>query len=173
MPRADASRIVGSATYSLLMPAPQYPAATRLDVVDDLFGHRVPDPYRWLEDPATPAAQEWLAGQDRLARTYLDPLPWRSRLRTRLQELLAAGVITAPSWRGARSFFQRRTAEQEHAVLLVGEADGAERTLLDPAGLDPAARPRWMPGNRTRKVGCSPTSCPPAGTRSPRSGCWP
>jgi len=153
MPRADASRIVGSATYSLLMPAPQYPAATRLDVVDDLFGHRVPDPYRWLEDPATPAAQEWLAGQDRLARTYLDPLPWRSRLRTRLQELLAAGVITAPSWRGARSFFERRTAEQEHAVLLVGEADGAERTLLDPAGLDPAGTTTldaWQPDKEGR-----------------------
>ena len=31
-----------------------YPPAERVDVVDDLHGRRIPDPYRWLEDPADP-----------------------------------------------------------------------------------------------------------------------
>jgi len=28
----------------------RYPPARRLDLVEELHGHRVADPYRWLED---------------------------------------------------------------------------------------------------------------------------
>ena len=45
-----------------------YPAAARSDICDDLNGHLVADPYRWLEDPGSPATQEWLAAQKRLVR---------------------------------------------------------------------------------------------------------
>jgi hypothetical protein len=34
--------------------ATRYPATRQGDVVDDLHGTRVPDPYRWLEDAAAP-----------------------------------------------------------------------------------------------------------------------
>ena len=120
------------------MPRPAYPPAPRLDVVDELFGHRVPDPYRWLEDAGSAETQAWLAAQDALARNHLDALAGRDRLRARLTELLAAGLITAPVWRGERSFFLRRTAEQEHAVLHVRDGDGSERSLVDPVAIDPA-----------------------------------
>ena len=29
-----------------------YPATRRGDVVDDMFGEQIPDPYRWLENDA-------------------------------------------------------------------------------------------------------------------------
>ena len=46
-------------------------------------------------------------------------------------------MVGAPVWRGERQFFMRRTAEQEHAVLLTVDPDGTERVLLDPMALDP------------------------------------
>ena len=42
----------------------------------------------------------------------------------------------------------RRTSEQEHAVLLVIEADGSERTLIDPMQVDPSGTTTldsWQP----------------------------
>lgn len=132
-----------------------YPAATRQDIVEDLHGHRVADPYRWLEDAASAQTREWLTAQDDLARGYLDGLPGRQRLGARLRELLAAGMVTSPSWRGGRSFFLRRTAEQEHAVLLVRGPDGSERTLVDPAALDPAGTTTldaWQPDKEGRRL---------------------
>jgi prolyl oligopeptidase len=46
-----------------------YPDAQRLDLVEDLNGVEVSDPYRWLEDAGSPATQDWLREQDGLFRT--------------------------------------------------------------------------------------------------------
>jgi prolyl oligopeptidase len=131
---------------------PRYPEARRLDLVERLPltapTFDVADPYRWLEDPATDESMTWLHAQDALATSHLDSLPGRPELRARLTALLAAGVVTAPAWRGQRQFFMRRTAEQEHAVLVTIGADGVERILLDPMQLDPAGTTTldaWQP----------------------------
>ncbi|MDQ1403464.1 MAG: prolyl oligopeptidase, partial [Actinomycetota bacterium] len=54
-----------------------YPAASRSDIVDDLHGNKVADPYRWLEDGASAESQAWLEAQDAIARPYLDALSGR------------------------------------------------------------------------------------------------
>jgi prolyl oligopeptidase len=113
------------------------PPARRLDLVEDLHGHRVADPYRWLEDAEAPETAEWSAAQDELFVAERDTWPGRDRLRARIRELLGAGVVSAPVWRGERQFFMRRTADQEHAVLLTVDPDGTERVLVDPMALDP------------------------------------
>lgn len=112
-----------------------YPPAQRLDVVDELHGRKVTDPYRWLEDPQSPQSVEWAEAQDSLARDHLDSLPGRGHLRSRLNELLAAGTVGVPVMRGQRAFFTRRRPDQEHSVLLVREADSSERVLIDPSTL--------------------------------------
>ncbi len=114
-----------------------YPTAPRAELVEELHGHQVPDPYRALEDPADPRTVAWSQAQDRLFEQERDRWPGRDRLRTRVRELLAAGVVTAPVWRGDRQFFMRRTADQEHAVLLTVDPDGTERVLVDPMAVDP------------------------------------
>jgi prolyl oligopeptidase len=115
-----------------------YPRARRADIVDDLFGHRIPDPYRWLEDPTDPETVAWSAAQDDLFARERAGWSARESLRGRLAELLRVGMVSTPSWRAGRPFFLRRTAEQEHAVLLTRDPDGAERVLVDPMAVDPA-----------------------------------
>ncbi|HEX3816533.1 MAG TPA: prolyl oligopeptidase family serine peptidase [Mycobacteriales bacterium] len=115
-----------------------YPFADRDDLVEDLHGHRVADPYRWLEDPDDVRTIEWQAAQDYLAEPYLAALPGRERLRSRITELSRAGSVGVPRWRGDRAFFTRRQPDQEHPVLLVREGDGTERVLVDPIAVDPA-----------------------------------
>lgn len=120
------------------MTRPEYPPAAALDVVDTLHGRPVADPYRWLEDPSSAQTQDWARAQQALFAAQRATWPGRDTLRDRLAALLGAGLVTAPTWRGQRQFLMRRHGEQEHAVLLVVEADGAERVLVDPIALDPA-----------------------------------
>lgn len=131
---------------------PSYPEAARLDIVEDLPAdrptHRVADPYRWLEDADDPRTQEWSQAQDQLVGDHLGQLAGRDRLRERLGALLGAGLVSAPSWRGERQFFMRRTARQEHAVLLTVDPDASERVLVDPMELDPGGTTTldaWQP----------------------------
>ncbi len=115
----------------------RYPEAPRLDLVEDLHGHRVADPYRWLEDPADPRTEAWSRAQDALTADVLGALPMREEFAERLEKLVHAGAVGVPVWRGDRAFSTRRDPGQEHAVLRVREADGTERVLLDPMALDP------------------------------------
>jgi prolyl oligopeptidase len=123
-----------------------YPAAPREDVVDVLHGHTVADPYRWLEDVDDPRTKNWSAAQDELYAARQATFD-REGFRRRLTELMRSGSVGTPVWRGERRFFTRRTADQEHAVLLVAEG-GVERVLVDPMAIDPAGTTTldtWQP----------------------------
>ncbi|OZM78499.1 prolyl oligopeptidase family protein [Pseudonocardia sp. MH-G8] len=132
-----------------------YPDALRLDLVEDLHGHRVADPYRWLEDPEDPRTREWSAAQDALTSGHLDELPGRDGLAATLTALLSAGSVSAPLWRAGRRFATRREPGQEHSVLYVREPGGAERALLDPMALDPSGLTTldsWVPDLEGRRL---------------------
>jgi prolyl oligopeptidase len=135
--------------------AARYPGAERLDLVEDLHGHPIADPYRWLEDAQDPRTVDWSAAQDTLTRSTLDALPGRERFAESLRALLAAGSVSVPLWRAGRAFFTRRDPGQEHAVLHVREPGGAERVLLDPTALDPeglTTLDSWVPDLEGRQL---------------------
>src|SRR4051812_39043733 len=116
----------------------RYPDAERLDLVEDLHGHSVADPYRWLEDPADPRTQAWTAAQDAVTTGARGALPRRGESAAPRERVVHAGAVGVRVWRGERAFSTRRDPGQEHAVLRVREADDAQRVLIDPVALDPA-----------------------------------
>jgi len=52
-------------------PHHAYPEAERLDLAANLHGHRVADPYRWLEDADDPRTRTWSPAQDKLTPDQL------------------------------------------------------------------------------------------------------
>ncbi len=118
----------------------RYPRADRQPIADVLHGHRVADPYRWLEDAASPSTVAWAGAQDELARAALDALPGRERFAERLRTLLSAGSEGPPVVRGDVGFRQRRAGDQQHPVVVTGPlADpGDLRVLLDSHAMDPS-----------------------------------
>ena len=60
---------MAAGSYGAAMSADQYPAARRLDLTEDLLGHRVSDPYRWLEHPGSDETRAWLGAEDELFRS--------------------------------------------------------------------------------------------------------
>src|SRR3954454_13681652 len=107
----------GSLRRSVTVVPMRYPEAPRLDLVEDLHGHRVADPYRWLEDDDDPRTTAWTAAQDALATEHLAGLPMRDWFAGRLERLVHAGAVGIPACRGERAFSTRRDPGQEHAVL--------------------------------------------------------
>src|ERR1700737_1253593 len=85
----------------------RYPEAPRLDLVETIHGHRIADPYRWLEDPDAADTTAWAAAQDDLLVAWSAGVPGRGQLRARLHELLP-GSVSPPLVVGERRFFLRR-----------------------------------------------------------------
>ena len=113
----------------------RYPAARRLDLVEDHFGVKVADPYRWLENDlrADPAVRDWVAQENALTRRYIDGLPGRDALKARMQALLSHGRYTVPRKAGGRYFYGYNKGLQNQTPLYVRDGlAGAQRLLLDP-----------------------------------------
>jgi len=144
------------------MTRPRYPFSRRLALTENLHGHLVPDPYRWLEDAASDQTRGWLAAQEELFAATAATWPGRERFAARTRELLGAGYVSPPAWRAERQFFMRRAAAQEHAVLLAGMTaaepggdahDTGEQVLIDPMEIDPSGATTldsWQPDKEGR-----------------------
>jgi len=111
----------------------QYPAARKSDVVDDYHGTRVPDPYRWLEDPDSPESRAWIEAQNRLTASYLAEIPARRAIRERLTKLWNYPKYGTPFRKGRRYFFSKNDGLQNQSVLYKQASLTADpETLLDP-----------------------------------------
>ncbi len=107
--------------------------------METLHGQAVSDPYRWLEDGASPATQEWTARQNALTEAHLGAIPGRERIQRRLDQLLAIGVLGAPTPVRGRYFYLRREGRQNQPVLYwrLG-VNGSDRVAVDPNVLNQA-----------------------------------
>ena len=112
---------------------PAGPPKAKVDtVVDTLHGHKIADPYRWLEDANSPDSQEYVREEMAYTRSLLDPLPGRDRIHERLTQLLSIGTIGTPQVGGPYFFYTRREGTQNQPVLLVREGlHGKDRALVD------------------------------------------
>src|ERR687895_674266 len=63
------------------------PAAPVEDVVDEYFGVRVADPYRYMEDFKDPKVQSWVKAQAEYTEAVLAKIPGRQKLFERIKEL--------------------------------------------------------------------------------------
>lgn len=122
------------ANYGAVADAP--PPAHTVDVTDHLFGLTLPDPYRWMEGSNNAGFDAWLKMQGEYTRAKLDALSALAGWRERLRQANGAAVFNVGFQRAGGKVFFLRMADKGNPVLMVREADGRQRPLLDPASLD-------------------------------------
>jgi prolyl oligopeptidase len=132
--------IVGVATISLGAAArarsatiPPAPVAPVEPVVDDYYGTRVTDNYRWMEE-RSPRFVEWMTGQDTHARAVLNQIPGREALFKRINAHTGGGTtIASVQMAGERVFYEKRSPADNSFKLYVRETlTATERLLVDP-----------------------------------------
>ncbi|MBS1766300.1 MAG: S9 family peptidase [Acidobacteria bacterium] len=128
-------------TGSLFAQSPiQYPETRKDAVVDDYFGTKVADPYRWLEDDNAAETKAWVKAQNAVTHGYLDAIPQRAAIRARLEKLWNFEKVSLPFTVGGHAwFFSKNDGLQNQAVLYTAASpDAAPRALLDPNALSKA-----------------------------------
>ena len=111
---------------------------TRKDttVVDDYFGTKVADPYRWLENDTSAENAQWVKEQNEVTNDYLSHIPFRSALKDRLTELVNYERYGMPSKKHGRYIYSKNDGLQNQNVIYMQETlDGEPTVLLDPNAL--------------------------------------
>ncbi len=110
-----------------------YPLARRDSVVDIYHSIKVPDPYRWLEDPDALETQNWVAKQNELTSNFISSIPVRKRIKTRLKNLMNYPRYSPPYKRGGRYFFWKNDGLQNQSVLYTQQTlDGQPAVVINP-----------------------------------------
>ena len=110
-----------------------YPQTHRVDVMDDYFGTKVTDPYRWLEDDQSPETAGWVKAQNEVTEDYLSQIPFRNQIRERLTDIWNYPRYLPPFREGDYYYFFKNDGLQNQSVLYRQKSlDGDPETFLDP-----------------------------------------
>jgi hypothetical protein len=119
-------------------PKLSYPPARKAELTEELFGVKVSDPYRWMEDTGSAELNDWLAAQGRLTSGYLGELPLRAHFQKRITELWNYSKTYIPIVEGGRFFYRRNEGLQQQTAIYMREGLGGPRQLvLDSNAISP------------------------------------
>ena len=110
-----------------------YPETRKGDQVDEYFGTKIPDPYRWLEDDMSVETAAWVQAQNEVTFHYLEQIPFRDQIRERLTGDWNYERLSAPTRHGDYYYFSRNDGLQNHSVIYRSfEPGGDAEVFLDP-----------------------------------------
>jgi prolyl oligopeptidase len=110
-----------------------YPATKKVDQVDEYFGTKVADPYRWLEDDNAEEVKAWVQAQNAATFGYLDTIPFRPKIKERLTEIFNYPRYSSPFRAGEYYFFYKNDGLQNQSVCYIQKGlDGTAEVFLDP-----------------------------------------
>lgn len=110
-----------------------YPPAKKDNIIEDYHGTKAPDPYRWLEDPASPDTQAFTKAQNQLFQSFIADSPDRPAIEKRLTDLWDFNQYGKVTQKGDWLFYTLNDGSKDQPVLYKQKGlDGAPEILLDP-----------------------------------------
>lgn len=123
-------------TWPIYAQVPAPPAARQDNVVDEIHGVKIVDPYRWLEDSDSEETRKWETAENDYLHSQLDGMPMLPAIQRRMKELLVHDTIGAPFYRNGYYFFNSRKAGQDlRSLLRCKGISGKDEVVLDPHSL--------------------------------------
>jgi prolyl oligopeptidase len=115
-----------------------YPKTKKIEQVDDYFGTKVSDPYRWLENDESVEVKEWVEVQNEKTFDYLSSIPFREKIKSRLTDIFDYPRFSLPFRAGEYYFFYKNNGLQNQYVIYLQKGiDGKPEVFIDPNTLSP------------------------------------
>lgn len=109
------------------------PVTKTVDVNDNYFGTNISDPYRWLENDTAADVAEWVKTQNAYTFDYLKQIPYRDKIKQRLEKIWNYAKYSSPFKKGENYFFYKNDGLQNQSVLYIQKGiNGTPEVLLDP-----------------------------------------
>ena len=109
-----------------------YPVSKKDNTKDTYFGTEVADPYRWLENDVADDTKAWVIEQNRVTQAYLSKIPYRDKIKARLEQLWNYEKYSAPFKEGKFIYYFKNNGLQNQSVLYRQETGKEPEIFLDP-----------------------------------------
>ena len=111
-----------------------YPDAPNDETIDNYFGVEVNDPYRPLENDTAAETLAWVEAENAVTQEYLSKIPFRGKIRSRIEQLNDYPKIGLPSKKAdGKYYFYKNDGLKNQAVLYRSDTpDGEGEVFLDP-----------------------------------------
>jgi len=109
-----------------------YPETKKTETIDAYFGTEINDPYRWLEDDKSSETASWVKEENKVTFDYLSKIPFRNKIKERMEKLWNYEKISAPFKEGDYTYFYKNNGLQNQSVLYRTNKSGKEELFLDP-----------------------------------------
>ncbi len=98
---------------------PPPPATEKVPVVDNYFGTKITDDYRWLEEPKSAETRDFIDQQIAYTDRYLKQARVRPEFADSLDALVHITSWSTPIQRGDSYFFMKQLSSEEQASIYV------------------------------------------------------
>lgn len=115
-----------------------YPVTPEKAVVDDYFGTKITDQYRWLEDLKNPEVEKWFKSQSDFSHSVINKIPHREDLYKRMKEVQEMnGDSFDAIFQRQNTYFYTKTKKNENLSKLYSRdlSSGKETLIFDPETL--------------------------------------
>lgn len=110
-----------------------HPQTKKIEHIDEYFGNKILDPYRWLEDLDSEETKKWVESQNQYTFSYFGQIATRQKIKDRLSKLWNFERYSIPFKRASRYFYFKNDGLQNQSVLYIAESlNDTPRVLLDP-----------------------------------------
>ncbi|MBC7914611.1 MAG: S9 family peptidase, partial [Pyrinomonadaceae bacterium] len=128
--------ILQAITFNLIAQNPTrkmiYPVSKKDHTTDTYFGTKVEDPYRWLETDVADDTKAWVTEQNKVTQKYLAQIPYRDKIKQRLEKLWNYEKYSAPFKEGEYIYFYKNDGLQNQSVLYRQKEGKEPEVFLDP-----------------------------------------
>src|SRR6266700_3462415 len=94
----------------------KYPETKKVNQVDDYFGTKVADPYRWLEDDNSEETKQWVEVENKITNKYFSSIPFYDKVKNRLEEMWNYAKYSSPFKEGEWYYFYKNDELQNQSV---------------------------------------------------------
>ena len=111
----------------------KYPVTKQVNQVDDYFGTKVSDPYRWLEYDTAANTKQWIQTEQAFTENYLSKIPFRNLVKMQVEKVINYPRYYSSFKAGDYIFFTKNDGLQKQLVYYYQKGlDGQPQVFIDP-----------------------------------------
>tara|TARA_Y200000002_G_scaffold112493_1_gene92165 strand:+ start:1592 stop:3622 length:2031 start_codon:yes stop_codon:yes gene_type:complete len=110
----------------------KYPDTKKDFIQESVFGEKIDDPYRWLEDFSSEEVLAWVKKQNELTDSLIAN-NYQKKIKADLEDVWITSDISIPIRRGNKTFYYLDDGIQQQSIFMMKQCDNCQpKILVDP-----------------------------------------